>query len=634
MSLWENLSIFKGFATLFVLSFLLSACELAETKTGGPIGCGVDERVSPAYEGPSERSYCTISPVYGTPVSITVDADYQLRQVSVSGLGAVISGTPIRYAEVEILDASGNRLQCGELNASGQVVMSVPQDASATYTVRVNARGISGSTFNQASVLNCPEKNDVHFVTETFTPDSSKKVNVVASATSEGMEGAAFNIFDQITRTNDFLRTQVGTCSWPGCTNFTVAPKVEAYWLKGFNPNVYQNSPSSGISFYIPGSRHFFILGGIDGDVDSSDTDHYDNSVIIHEYGHFLEDVLSVTDSPGGAHFGNSVIDARLAWSEGFANFLQGAVQGDANYRDSFGTPVGSTGLLLNVPLEEPNGGCSIGSPFTGCDIPAIADEGNFREFAVSRTLWDLFDSGGLNTDGDTINNVFDELWAVFTTTTGFTNPNQAFRGMGLLLEVQRDDLAGSTNIASVLADPDNLTGDTREYSYYVEPNGGGCADFTMAPHWDPTNDSGSFVTSWRVRNNDFLFYKHPGGALNLQLSYTTPDVGGGEERESDLDLFIYDEGGRFGNANDIVGSSQNYYDNDQTTVETENISGNLPAGDYLINVFVYTGTYDQVGCIGNPGVQVCQNDRVQAGDGLEYSLTANGVELCPATRP
>ena len=216
-----------------------------------------------------------------------------------------------------------------------------------------------------------------------------------------------------------------------------------------------------------------------------------------------------------------------------------------------------------------------------------------------------------------------------FSTSDAFNNDKWR-----LLLEVQRDDLAGSTNIASVLADPDNLTGDTREYSYYVEPNGGGCADFTMTPYWDPTNDSGSFVTSWRVRNNDFLFYKHPGGALNLQLSYTTPDTGGGEERESDLDLFIYNEGGRFGIANDIVGSSQSYYDNDQTTTETETISGNLPAGDYLINVFVYTGTYDQAGCIGNPGVQVCQNDRVQAGDGLEYSLTANGVELCPATRP
>ena len=633
MSLWGNLSIIRGFAGLLMLSFLLSSCELAETKQSGSISCEVNERVSPAYEGPSERSYCTISPTYGSPVSITIDGDYEMRPVGVSGLGVVVSGNPIRYAEVEILDSTGNRLQCGELDASGQATLSVPQDASTTYTVRINARGVSGSTYNQASILNCPEKNEVHYITETFTPDSSKTVSLSAPATGD-MEGAAFNIFDQISETNDFLRAQVGTCSWPGCSNFTVAPKVEAYWVKGFNPNVYQNAPSSGISFYITGSRHFFILGGIDGDVDSTDTDHFDNSVVIHEYGHFLEDVLSISDSPGGAHFGNSVIDARLAFSEGFANFLQAAVQGDPNYRDTFGTPDGSTGLLLNVPIEEPNGACTIGSTFTGCDIPAVADEGNFREFAVTRTLWDLFDSGGLNTDGDTIDNVFDETWAAFTSATGLSNTNQAFRSMGLLLEVQRDDFAGSTDISSVLADPDNLTGDTREYSYYVEPDGGGCTDFTMTPYWDPTEDSGSFVTSFRVRNNDFLFYKHPGGALNLQLSYTTPDTGGSEERESDLDLFIYNEGGRFGNASDVVGSSQNYYDNDQTTVETETINGNLPAGDYLINVFVYTGTYDQVGCIGNPAVQVCQNDRVEAGDGLEYSLTANGVELCPATRP
>ena len=623
MSLWENLRSLKGLISLLGISLLISACDATE-KAAITGSCETDERVSPSFNGPSEKSYCTINPTYGTPVNITINGGYELRQVGVTGLGPVVGPAAIRYAEVEVLDSAGTRIQCGELNASGQATLSVPQSASANYTVRINSRGASNSSFNRASVMNCPEKNQVYSLSQDFTPDSSKSLTLTASATAGAMEGAAFNIFEQISKSNDFLRAQVGA--------FTVAPKVEAYWVRGFNPNVYQNAPSSGISFYIPGTRHFFILGGIDGDIDGSDTDHFDNSVIIHEYAHFLEDVLSSTDSPGGAHFGNSVIDPRLAWSEGFANFFQAAVLGSPFYRDSYGTPEDSTALLLNVNVESP--GCAIGNPFSGCDMPRVAYEGNFREFAVTRTLWDLFDTGGLDTDGDGVAaNIFDEIWEAFTD-AGFTTANQAFRSIGLLLEVQRDDIAGSTDISSVLNMAENLTGDTREYSYYVEPNGGGCADFAMNPFSDTGEDSGGFVTSFRVRNNDFLFYKHPGGALNLQLTYNTDDPGGGEVLESDLDLFIYDEGGRFGSANDIVGTSQSYYDNDPTTAETETINGSLPAGNYLINVYVYTGLYDQAGCIGSPGVQVCQNDRVPAGDSLTYSLTANGVELCPATRP
>jgi len=286
--------------------------------------------------------------------------------------------------------------------------------------------------------------------------------------------------------------------------------------------------------------------------------------------------------------------------------------------------------MLLNINIESVT--CSIGSSTPGCDRPAFADEGNFREFAITRYLWDAYDSGVLSSDGDTVDSVFDEVWAVMTSTIGFRNSAQAFRNIGLLNEVHDADLTGATDLSSLQTNAYHWVGPTNEYARYVAP--GTCSPYPMTPVWNPTQDSGSFTTSNRVRNNDFFFIKHPGGAFNLRLNYTTTESGPAEERESDLDLYIYNESARYGNSNDIVGVSQDYYDNNMSTAEFEQISRTLPAGDYLINVRIFTGTYDQSGCIGSPAVQICQNDRVRAGDPLTYTLTFNGSPLCPAPRP
>src|SRR5690606_13846811 len=109
------------------------------------------------------------------------------------------------------------------------------------------------------------------------------------------------------------------------------------------------------------------------------DTDHFDDSIILHEYGHFLEDVYSKTNSPGGVHTGETILDPRLAWGEGWANYFQAAVTGNPVYRDTFGTSLGFSGVYFNENLES---GTS--------DTPNNPGEGNFREFAITRALWDI----------------------------------------------------------------------------------------------------------------------------------------------------------------------------------------------------------------------------------------------------
>lgn len=55
------------------------------------------------------------------------------------------------------------------------------------------------------------------------------------------------------------------------------------------------------------------------------DPDHYDDHIILHEMGHFMVDVWSMDDSPGGAHRGRSV-SPLLAYGEGVAYFWSALV--------------------------------------------------------------------------------------------------------------------------------------------------------------------------------------------------------------------------------------------------------------------------------------------------------------------
>ncbi len=64
------------------------------------------------------------------------------------------------------------------------------------------------------------------------------------------------------------------------------------------------------------GGSSIFILGS------QSDPDEFDDDVILHEFGHYVESNFGRNDSPGGPHSPATAEDLRLSWSEGFANFF------------------------------------------------------------------------------------------------------------------------------------------------------------------------------------------------------------------------------------------------------------------------------------------------------------------------
>lgn len=85
-----------------------------------------------------------------------------------------------------------------------------------------------------------------------------------------------------------------------------------------------------GTSFY--GGSAIYILGD-----ENNDTDEYDRHVILHEWGHYLEEEFARSDSIGGSHMYGDKLDMRVAMSEGFANAFSAMMLDDPDYRDASG---------------------------------------------------------------------------------------------------------------------------------------------------------------------------------------------------------------------------------------------------------------------------------------------------------
>lgn len=566
-------------------------------------GCGKIRPENTATPVVPEAAYCTASLVPLNPVTITGTARYQFRTSTSTGLGGVDpTPKPIRYAEVVVYNSAGAVAHCTETDGSGNFSFQAPTESS-TWTVKVNSR--ANNSHYRASILNNPTSNLYYSIFTTFTPDSDKSVGTITASATGTLEGGAFNILDKILDTNEFLVTNTGAGTFCdgaignfegqalSCTAYNPTTyKVNVYWTKGFNPNSYLGDSDSGLSFYVPSQDYLYILGGINGDTDNTDTDHFDSSIIIHEYGHFIEAHYSASDSPGGGHSGTTAIDARLAWGEGWANFLQAAVTGNPVYRDTYGNSSGTQGIYFNVSTEYI---CQTqNTPGTNCfDKGNEAGEGNFREFGITRMLYDAVDINNDGDDGfaDAVTGTFDELWAAFT---ALKTLNVNFRAFGLFQEV-RAAFTGSTSYATIFSKDKHVASRT---GYATKPVGGACTTTILTSTTAATNGSGAYISF------DYWDYTATtNGVVNFSLTYSSP----GSE---DMDLFILrNDHNLFTGYGPITLDVADMVDFDDTTTDNGSISmsPSLATGHYLVVVQYYTGAGSR-----------------------DYTLTAGGTKLCP----
>lgn len=539
------------------------------------------------------------------------------------------NGIPIPFAEFHIYDSNNQRIQQGETDTNGLAVFNLPKVAG-TYTFKIFSR--ADNSYVKVRVLADNYSNEPYFVSKVFTltstdiQSSTKDLTsspVVAhadEAISAKIEGGAFNIMYNILLANEYIRRQIGK---NGDANdgvpsndpnkWWVADKVIAYWKMGFNPYSTYN-PNALLSYYIGGSGTLYILGGNNGDVKFSDTDHFDDSVILHEYAHFLEDKYSNAQSPGGSHNGNFIIDPRLAWSEGFANFFQAAVlSGTALYSnsqsengipaaskhhyylDSYGyrdLVAGSGGMGIAFNLAEPGASATYDS--TNGGRPGA---GTFREVSVARTLYKSTRSTSVNyssgMSGGGIS--FADVWKVFSgeDNAGHSRSSplvNSFRNFGSypipnagLFNYLLTNYSVTTQWDDILNEEIQRKS-TRDYAFRVQTSASSCPVTFAGATVEKKMYSGDATTrSDQEMNNDFYLYYHGAAETEtIRLEYSSTDG-------QDLDLivyyggYIYVEDGAWSNRSYIAGFSRSTV---AGATETVSMAGR-PSGFYIINVKV-----------------------------------------------
>lgn len=582
-----------------------------------------------------EESISPINQPVSNPVVISGFAQYEYyRPVNILGLTEASVGVPfvnpIRSAEVRVKNSAGAVVQAGFTDNTGHYSLNIEKPSSTSqYTIEVNSRSYSDSMI--ASILDKPSTKLFYSLkgfVSVAPSDTSVSVSDMTALATGTLEGGAFHILDKILEVNDYLRTNTTDSHCSSCTLFTVAPKVSVYWSKGFNPASYFGE-TSGLSFFDAegsldnGLAGLYILGGDSGDVDQSDTDHFDDSVIIHEYGHFLQSVYWNTDSPGGYHNGNLIIDPRLAFSEGFSNFLPSAVQGSSVYLDTMGSPQGSTSVIVKLDLENEPYGSTSGPDKIITKSPV--GEGTYREVSVARALYDFidsnvdttFDSNGNNTPSggasDSSNLPFAFIWQALTSTSfGLNKATQHFVSMGHFNKSLYSAIDASTftdiNAEKTKLDSARLgefqSNDESEYAILVTKSDTSCSSSrTMTPASDRPVGDGSFYHDL-FASSDFYRINHSGGVLNVKLTYSTSGT-----PVPDLDLYIYKESHNLSEADDIVAHSDAP---SSSSSGVEEISADLPAGTYLILVNVVTDGINFTGA-----------------SSVSYILSSGGKDLC-----
>ena len=440
----------------------------------------------------AEVDLCPTSINYGSYAAITGTASFSKRGLAVqqSGgqvtrftLGGLVSAIPIRFAEIRVLNASGAVVQCGRTNSSGLLKaldgaseLRIPSTAG-NYTVEVLSRTNYDPSPTAPSATGKPAFTVLFSVKEDIYSNAVYRAQSVVAVSGSGsftanptasgseslsakIEGGAFNIYNDVITSYEYLANSTGIQNI-SCLN----PKMSVYWKAGFNPAQYiYPSMDPGnldpLSFYIRSDKELYISGGRLGNVSSQDTDHFDDSVIIHELGHHVENVCGAMDSPGGSHSGMTRIDPRLAWSEGWGNFFGahiirnntsainpslGASLPNAEwlyYFDSFGytdgaSTSGAEYIRFNLArvgnsntsetIYGPSGSST--APFDPVNSAASPGEGHSREVAISRGLFKSTNSCTLPFLNCANQSNFIDLWKAFErTSVGMGNNAYPFR--------------------------------------------------------------------------------------------------------------------------------------------------------------------------------------------------------------
>jgi hypothetical protein len=285
-----------------------------------------------------------------------------------SGYGTAVT-VPVRYAMVDIREEDtifDDSYGVVITDENGQFSRSFcDDDGWFDDTLEIYVRVRAELKYNGAYAV---EVEDSSWIDEVYEYDSSVVSSGGGTLTFDmGMDttqSGVFNVADAALDAWTFWQESGGNRG--SYDNFN--EEAEIHWEPGYGDDG---------SYYNPFWEEITIAD------DPSDPDQWDDSVIMHEFGHATDDEFSCDDNPGGDHYINKPVDdSELAWGEGYPDYWQSAVRlgkgySFANYYlDINGT--GVSGIKVNLETYD-------------VSQPTILTP--YNELAIAAALWDLNDS-------------------------------------------------------------------------------------------------------------------------------------------------------------------------------------------------------------------------------------------------
>ncbi len=322
---------------------------------------------------------------------------YEDRVWDQFGYTGTVQNLPIRFADVEVVKSGGGGgvIAAGSTDADGNYSILVTgqnnninlyvrclsaTDNSTDYHITVADTFVrtGGTTDITASVIHSITTDTVTH--NTSNPNLDMGDYLIQDTTGMGV-AQAFNMLDNAVDGFDFLASPDGIARYPTAGEFVVF---------GWDPP----QGSGGSNYFWQG---IFITANESG----GDTDGWSDTVILHEMGHWANDMFTRDDNPGGSHFlGDNNQDPRLSYGEGYATFYCAQVREFRAPRlNPDGQPVDdhvSFYADLAIPPALPTPGSlefaydfETGLFQTGTPIGQL---GTANETNVTSVMWDIVD--------------------------------------------------------------------------------------------------------------------------------------------------------------------------------------------------------------------------------------------------
>ena len=287
---------------------------------------------------------------------------------------SAIEARPIRRATLQILnDQTGAVIDGTTTGDDGNYSLTAPPDTSVTLRVRAELLQSGEPGWNFRVVDNIQSNALFTLDSTSFDTGSANSTHHLhagsgwtGSAYTESRSAAPFAILDAVYDGVQFLLAVEPALVFQPLTLHWSPGNHAALGTDGF-PD--PDSGEIGVTFYSRELGGIFLLGR-----ENDDTEEYDRGVILHEWGHYLEEVFFRSDSLGGPHTLGDRLDMRVAFGEGFASAFAGMILGDGILKDTFGLRQNS-GFTIDV--EHLSG----------------LNPGWYSEESIQGILYDLFDA-------------------------------------------------------------------------------------------------------------------------------------------------------------------------------------------------------------------------------------------------